>query len=155
MDGPLGEHCHLVGGEPVFDECGPVLGDEFGAEFAFDDDVDLGGAGVCVRGVKSTRSQKAHCHADAGADEGGEGLAVGFDSVPAQTGGDGVIGGGVEEVVDMVGGVGKELYPVDGGGGVLEGGDQGEVVGVGDRLGAGGECRRILARCNGLRDRYG
>jgi len=51
MNGALVEWCHLELVDGVADGFGAVLGDHLGDEAAFDDELELGGAGVDVEGV--------------------------------------------------------------------------------------------------------
>ncbi len=120
VDGALREHGHLVRVEAVGDAAGAVFEGEFRDETAFDDDVDLGAAGVRVRGVEAAGADEAEGHADAGADEGREDGAVGAHGVAAFAGCDGRRGW-VVEVVDEVGVGGDEVDAVFGGRGEDEG----------------------------------
>ena len=83
VHGALGEDDGLELGGVVRDRGEAVLRDELGVERALDHDVELGGARVHVRGVEAAGADEADGHADAVADQGGEGLAVGFDGVAA------------------------------------------------------------------------
>lgn len=144
VDGALGEDGHLVLVEAVADQGGAVLEDVLGPQGALDDDVDLGGARVRVRGVEAAGTDEAEGHADAVAYQGREVLAVGLDGVPSVAGRDGRAERWVVEVVQVVAGVGEEVETVGGRRGLEEGVDQvlvaGAVRGDGD---AGTETGRI------------
>ena len=113
VDGTLGEHGHLVGGQVVGDGLGFVLQGEFGDEAALDDDVDFRGARVRVRGVEAAGAQEAQRHGDAGAHQGGKHLAVGFHRVSALAHRRGIFGW-VVEVVHEVPRVLDQVDPVHG-----------------------------------------
>ena len=106
----------LVGDDPPLARLGiqdAVLGQHLRHQAALGDDLELDGARVHVWGVEAAGVQEADGHADAGADEGGEGLAVGRDEVAAlaalafET--------WVGEVEDEVGVGGEQGEAVDGG----------------------------------------
>ena len=69
VDSALRKNGHLVRVEPVGNAVGAVLEREFGYQAAFDDDVDLGAAGVGVWRVETAGTDEAECHADSGPDE--------------------------------------------------------------------------------------
>ena len=111
VDGALRENGHLIRVESVGDTVGAVLEGEFCDQAALDDDVDLGAAGMGVRGVETTGADEAECHADAGADEGWEDFTVCADSVAALAACDGALWW-VVEIVDEVGVIGDEIDAV-------------------------------------------
>ena len=115
VDSALRENGHLVRVEFVGDAVGAVLQGEFGDEAAFDDDVDLGAAGMSVRGVETAGSDEAERHAYSGADEGWEDFAVCAHGVATFAACDGALGW-VVEVVDEIGIVRDEIDSVFRGG---------------------------------------
>ena len=119
VDGALRENGHLVRVESVGDAVGAILEGEFCDEAAFDGDVDLGAAGMSVRGVETAGTEESHCHADTGADERREDLTIRAHSVASFAGRHCALGW-VVEVVDEVGVIGDEVDAIFGGGCELE-----------------------------------
>ena len=76
MDSALRENGHLVRVKSVGDAVSAVLERELGYQTAFDDDVDLGAAGVGVWRVEAAGTDEAECHADSGPDERWEDFTV-------------------------------------------------------------------------------
>ena len=76
MDSALRKNGHLVRVESVRDAMGAVLECELGYQAAFDDDVDLGAAGVGVWCVEPAGTDKAEYHADSSPDESGKDFKV-------------------------------------------------------------------------------
>ena len=132
VDGALRENGHLVRVESVRDGVGAVLERELGDQAAFDRDVDLGAAGMGVRGVEAAGTEEADGHADTGADEGWEDLTVRAHRVASFAACHRALRR-VVEIVDKVGVVSDEIDAIFRGGCELEGLDQ--VLVVGDAAG--------------------
>ena len=128
MDSALRENRHLVRVESVGDAVGTVLERELGYQAAFDDDVDLGAAGVRVWGVETAGADEAERHADSGADERWEDFPVCTYGVASFAGCHCALGW-VVEIVDEVGIVGDEVDAFFCGWGELERLDQIFVAG--------------------------
>ena len=76
MDSALRKNGHLVRIQSVGDAVGAVLECELDYQAAFDDDVDLGAAGVGVWGIETAGADEAECHADSGPDESREDFSI-------------------------------------------------------------------------------
>ena len=123
---PLREHGDLVRLDRVDDVGRPVFELELRDQRALHDDVDFRTARVRVRRVEAAGPKEAEGHAHAGADQGGEAVAVGAHGVAAFAGGGGV-GWGRVEVENVVGGIGEEVEAVFGCGSEEEGLNEGGV----------------------------
>ncbi len=56
MESTLGKDCHAVRQMFVTNFSGSCLGNEFGDHTSFDEESELGCAGMCVRGIETTVS---------------------------------------------------------------------------------------------------
>ena len=111
MHGALRVDGHLVRVDSVGYAVCAVLENELRNEAALDDGVDLGAAGMAVRGVETTRTEEGHCHAYPGANEGWEVFTIRAYEVATLAACDSALWW-VVEVEDEVGVVGDEIDAV-------------------------------------------
>lgn len=110
----LREDGHLPGLEGVVHVSGPIFRRDRPEQSAFNDQIELCGAGVRVRSVEAAWAEKADCDGCAVGDERGEAGAVGADGVASLSEGL-AVRAGVFEVEDEVG-VGEKTLTLVGAG---------------------------------------
>ena len=96
----LGEHGSGAWWHIVHDKTSAVLGQKSRFQCAVHSEIDLCRPWMCVWRVESARPEKANSHRDTVADEGGERIAVGCDSVARRACCQS--GRGVQEVEDIL-----------------------------------------------------
>ena len=111
MHGALRVDGHLVRVDLIGYAVCAVLEDELRDKAALDHGVDLGAAGMAMRGVETTRTEEAHCHAYPSANERWEVFTIRAYEVAALAACDSALWW-VVEVEDEVGVIGDEIDAV-------------------------------------------